>query len=80
MTVMAQELEVTYRVEVSGWDSNQEFFVEKAELEWSEEAGKVVCLTRPVTAGALLFCGYCIRRAWIVFTQCRIRRSRWSRQ
>ena len=45
----------TYRVEVSGWDKNQAFFVEKSELEWSEECGKQLLLTRAIPDGALIF-------------------------
>ena len=40
-----------YRVEVSGWDKNQTFFVEKSELEWSEESGKQVTLSMPFGLG-----------------------------
>ena len=45
----------TYRVEVSGWDKNQTFFVEKSELEWSEESGKQLALTRAIPDGAVIF-------------------------
>src|SRR5713101_1884918 len=45
----------TYRVEVSGWDKNQMFFVEKSELEWSEESGKQLALTRAIPDGAVVF-------------------------
>ena len=55
MKVVSQDVAVAYRVEVSGWDSRQEFFVEKTDLEWSEEAGKVIVLSRSVAAGSLLF-------------------------
>jgi len=44
-----------YRVEVSGWDQNQAFFVEKSELEWNEESGKRVALTNAVPDGAVIF-------------------------
>jgi hypothetical protein len=27
-------------VEVSGWDEHEDFFVEKTELQWSEQSGK----------------------------------------
>lgn len=55
MAVVSQDAAVAYRVEVSGWDNRQEFFVEKTDLEWSEEEGKLVLLSRPVAAGSLLF-------------------------
>jgi hypothetical protein len=44
-----------YRVEVSGWDKNKAFFVEKSDLEWSEESGKRVALSRAVPDGAVVF-------------------------
>lgn len=44
-----------YRVEVSGWDHEQAFFVEKAELEWSEESGKQLALGHSLSEGAVVF-------------------------
>jgi hypothetical protein len=44
-----------YRVEVSGWDANRAFFVENSELEWTEESGKQVSLSRALTEGAVVF-------------------------
>jgi hypothetical protein len=44
-----------YRVEVSGWDQNHAFFVEKSELEWNEASGKRVALTNAVPDGAVIF-------------------------
>jgi hypothetical protein len=44
-----------YRVEVSGWDKNQAFFVEKSELQWSAESGKQVALSHAVPDGAVVF-------------------------
>ena len=44
-----------YRVEVSGWDKYQTFFVEKSELEWNEESGKQVVLSHAVVDGAVIF-------------------------
>lgn len=44
-----------YRVEVSGWDKNQAFFVEKSDLEWSEHAGKRVVLCNELPDGAVVF-------------------------
>lgn len=55
MPVVSQDVEVAYRVEVSGWDTAEEFFVEKTDLQWSEESGKQVLLSRAVNPGALLF-------------------------
>lgn len=34
----------SYPVEVSGWDDQQSFFVERCELEWKEETGKHLTL------------------------------------
>jgi hypothetical protein len=45
----------TYRVEVSGWDSSLEFFVEKSELAWSEETGKQITLARALRKGTMVF-------------------------
>jgi hypothetical protein len=55
MPVVSHPGVLAYRVEVSGWDSAQEFFVEKADLEWSEDAGKQVLLTRAIPRGAIVF-------------------------
>lgn len=44
-----------YRVEVSGWDSQENFFVEKTSLEWSEDKGKRVFLRSPVHRGSVVF-------------------------
>jgi hypothetical protein len=45
----------TYRVEVSGWDSSQTFFVEKSEVEWDESGGKQLKLRRELSSGAMIF-------------------------
>jgi hypothetical protein len=45
----------TYPVEVSGWDSAQSFFVEKSELEWNEETGKHLTLSRSLVPGSMIF-------------------------
>src|SRR5882762_6999803 len=45
----------TYRVEVSGWDSSQSFFVEKTELEWNEETSKQISLRRQLRPGTIIF-------------------------
>ena len=44
-----------YRVEVSGWDAEERFFVEKSTLVWSEKTGKRVALQAVVQAGSVLF-------------------------
>jgi hypothetical protein len=44
-----------YRVEVSGWDKSQTFFVEKSELEWDEGCGKHVTLNSSVPDGSVVF-------------------------
>jgi hypothetical protein len=44
-----------YRVEVSGWDSEENYFVEKTDLEWDEVHGKRLHLSRPMRKGAVLF-------------------------
>jgi len=45
----------TYRVEVSGWDENQSFFVEKSDLAWDDFAGHHISLQRMLPDGALVF-------------------------
>ena len=44
-----------YPVEVSSWDDEKNFFVEKTELRWSELAGKHVLLQRRIPPGTLVF-------------------------
>lgn len=44
-----------YRVEVSGWDSAQSFFVETANLEWDEASGKNITLDRSLYPGTMVF-------------------------
>lgn len=45
----------SYRVEVSGWDSSQSFFVEKADLEWSDSGEKLVVLRHELREDSILF-------------------------
>lgn len=44
-----------YRIEVSGWDENKAFFVENAELKWTEESDKQVTLSCRLGDGAVVF-------------------------
>jgi hypothetical protein len=44
-----------YRVEVSGWDKNHAFFVEKSDLEWTEDSGKRVVLSYAVQDRSVVF-------------------------
>ena len=44
-----------YRVEISGWDLNEQFFVERSALEWHVGEQKTVLLHRKARQGALLF-------------------------
>jgi hypothetical protein len=43
------------RVEVSGWDEDEIFFVEKSELSWDDLAGKRISLKHMLAEGALVF-------------------------
>jgi len=43
-----------YRIEVSGWDLDQNFFVEKTDLEWSD-SDKKVRLRHALNKGAIVF-------------------------
>jgi hypothetical protein len=45
----------SYRVEVSGWDEKENFFVEKTTLDWSEGAGKKIELRARVAPQAVVF-------------------------
>lgn len=45
----------TYSVEVSGWDHAHTFFVERSELTWNEETGKMLTLSRKLAPGAMVF-------------------------
>ncbi|MGA2097848.1 MAG: hypothetical protein ABSH39_16235 [Candidatus Acidiferrum sp.] len=44
-----------YAVEVSGWDNQQKFFVEKCDLAWDDDSGKQIELRRKLHDNALLF-------------------------
>ena len=48
-------LSTSYHIEISGWDLAENFFVEKTELDWSEQHGKKVCLRHWVRDGAIVF-------------------------
>jgi hypothetical protein len=50
-----QLLTSTYSVEVSGWDHSHTFFVERSELTWSEETGKLLTLSRRLPQNAMIF-------------------------
>jgi hypothetical protein len=45
----------TYRLEVSGWDAKENFFVEKTWLDWRELEGKTVALRATVRLDGVLF-------------------------
>jgi hypothetical protein len=44
----------SYRVETSGWDLDENFFVEKTDLEWTEDE-KTIHLQRRIRKGTILF-------------------------
>ena len=50
-----QSLTGTGMVEVSGWDEDQVFFVERSELGWDDYAGRHVTLTRMLAEGSIIF-------------------------
>jgi hypothetical protein len=54
MDVLAQSME-SYRVEVSGWDASDTFFVEKTTLEWGHEAHKTISLRSTLREGSVVF-------------------------
>jgi hypothetical protein len=47
--------EDTYRVEVSGWDAKENFFVEKTTLEWKPEDKKSLLLRADIRPGCMVF-------------------------
>jgi len=49
------ELRNSYRVEVSGWDALENFFVEKTTLHWDRGASKEVSLCSSVREGCVVF-------------------------
>lgn len=49
------EVPARYRVEVSGWDASENFFVEKTGLEWNQEANKEVLLRSSLREGSVVF-------------------------
>jgi hypothetical protein len=44
-----------YTVEVSGWDQEENFFVERTKLEWNEPNVKKVMLRNRVRLGSIVF-------------------------
>ena len=44
-----------YPVEVSGWDSAQNFFVEKCDLVWREDNGKQIRLLQDLRDNTIVF-------------------------
>jgi hypothetical protein len=42
-------------VEVSGWDEDETFFVERSELDWNELTGKHLTLSRMLSEGSIIF-------------------------
>jgi len=44
-----------YPVEVSGWDTAENFFVEKTLLHWDETEGKTVLLRSSLREGSVVF-------------------------
>lgn len=44
-----------FRVEVSGWDEEEIFLVEKSQFAWDEFAGKHVSLRHMLPEGAIVF-------------------------
>jgi hypothetical protein len=44
-----------YRVEISGWDAKENFFVEQTSLDWGERGGKTVALHVAVRVNSVPF-------------------------
>jgi hypothetical protein len=45
----------SYAVEVSGWDMDEAFFVEKTELIWNSDGAKEISLSHAVRTGSVIF-------------------------
>jgi len=45
----------SYRVEVSGWDARENFFVEKTSLDWRERERKTIAWRATVRLDSILF-------------------------
>jgi hypothetical protein len=45
----------SYRVEVSGWDEQENFFVEKTTLDWSEANGKSIRVRSSIRVESVVF-------------------------
>lgn len=50
-----EDLSPQYRIEVSGWDSKDQFFVEECAMEWNDSTEKRISLRSPVQGGVVLF-------------------------
>lgn len=50
-----ERAEPNYRVEVSGWDVAESFFVEKVTLELTQSGERVVHLRHPLREGLIVF-------------------------
>jgi hypothetical protein len=50
-----REVAPNYRVEVSGWDASEDFFVEKTGLEWNREEKKEIVLRSLLREGSVVF-------------------------
>ena len=55
MLATITETQTAYAVEVSAWDSNENFFLEKTELQCAEKPAKRIQMTHAVAPGALVF-------------------------
>ncbi|MGA8142392.1 MAG: hypothetical protein WB987_00695 [Candidatus Acidiferrales bacterium] len=45
----------SYRVEVSGWDAKENFFVERTQLDWKPEDKKAILLRAAIRPGCIVF-------------------------
>jgi hypothetical protein len=52
--IMEDQLSI-YRVEISGWDVHEQFFVERAALQWGQGEQRTALIRRRVRPGALVF-------------------------
>ncbi len=50
-----EEEENSYRVEISGWDLAENFFVEKTALKWDGQGTKEACVQSSLREGTVVF-------------------------
>lgn len=53
--ISGHETDTAYRVEISGWDCDEDFFVEKSDLVWGPDQVKRTIVRRRLREGSIVF-------------------------